>query len=426
MNLLSPITSRLRWLRDPGSVSERNIRNVLIDGVGVGLVSGVATFLPVFLARLGASNMLVGLLSALPALAGALFALPVGSFLGRQKNIVPWYSKARIWVLGSYALFGLMPFLFPESAIPWAVIAIWALVTIPSTIVNVAFTLVMSGVAGPQRRMYLMSRRWGILGITTSLTVALVGVILETIVFPLNYQIIFIASFLGGVLSYIFSSAITLPDNPPSQQKTAPSWISLIKQGWQGLRSTPAFAAFVSSSFIFRCGIGMGLPLFPLYWVRVAQASDASIGLISMANSSVLLVAYFAWANWARRYGAAKVLIVTSLGLGLYPLMTAFTPSIALLILYAAFSGFCAAGNDLVNFDLLLDTCPKEDQATYVGFYQTTQNFAVFLMPLIGTLIADYLGIGVALFVAGGLRILGSLLFYLFKVGRTQTVAAAS
>lgn len=227
-------------------------------------------------------------------------------------------------------------------------------------------------------------------------------------------------------MSYIFSSAITLPDNPESQQKAAPSWASLIKQGWQGLRSTPAFAAFLSSAFIFRCGVGMGLPLFPLYWVHEANASDASIGIINMANSSVLLIAYFAWASWSRRYGAARVLIITSLGLGLYPLMTSFTASIPLLVFFAAFAGFCAAGNDLVNFDLLLDTCPKEDQATYVGFYQTTQNFAVFLMPMIGTLIADYFGIGIALFVAGGLRICGSLLFYLFKVGKQVTTAPAS
>ena len=110
MKFFYPVTNRVRWMLDPGSVAERNIRNVLVDGIGVGLVTGVATFLPVFLARLGASNLLVGLLSALPALTGALFAVPVGGFLERQRNVVPWYSRARVWVLGSYALFGILPF----------------------------------------------------------------------------------------------------------------------------------------------------------------------------------------------------------------------------------------------------------------------------------------------------------------------------
>ncbi len=306
-NLFAPITSRVRWVLDPGSVSERNIRNVLIDGIGVGLVTGVATFLPVFLARLGASNFLVGLLSALPALTGALFAMPVGSFLERQRNVVPWYSRARIWVLGSYALFGILPFLIPQESVPLTVIAIWALVTIPSTIVNVAFTLVMSAVAGPQRRMYLMSRRWGTLGITTSITVALVGLALEYITFPLNYQIIFIGSFLGGVVSFLFSSAIELPDNAPSPAHERVNWRARLYEGWEGLRATPAFARFVGSSFIFRCGVAMGLPLFPLYWVRQIHASDAWIGIINMVNSGVLLIAYFMWAAWARRYGPGRL-----------------------------------------------------------------------------------------------------------------------
>ena len=38
-----------RWLARPSSVQQRNVRNVLIDGMGVALVQGVATFLSVFL-----------------------------------------------------------------------------------------------------------------------------------------------------------------------------------------------------------------------------------------------------------------------------------------------------------------------------------------------------------------------------------------
>jgi hypothetical protein len=416
----------LRWFVRPTDVSDRNIRNVLIDGIGVGIVSGVGTFLSVFLTRLNASSLLVGLLTSLPALTGVLLAVPVGSFLERQRNIVPWYSRARVWVLGSYALFGVLPFLLPQSAVPIAVIAIWALVTIPSTIVNVAFTLVMSGVAGPSRRMYLMSRRWSTLGVTTSLTVVLVGLALERISFPLNYQVIFIASFAGGVLSYMFSRAIVLPDNTTAALRHQQGLGARLREGWQGLLATPAFARFVGCSFVFRCGIAMALPLFPLYWVRNLHASDSQIGFISTVNSGVLLIAYFAWASWARRYGPGRVLLLTSAGMALYPLATALTPVVAPLVLYAGIAGFCAAGNDLVNFDLLLSTCPSEHQATYVGFYQTTQNLALFLMPLFGTLLADAIGLSAALIVAALLRFAGALLFLALGVGQAPAARAPS
>lgn len=415
----------LRWVVRPADVSERNIRNVLVDGIGVGIVSGVGTFLSVFLTRLDASNLLVGLLTSLPALTGVLLAVPVGGFLERQRNIVPWYSRARVWVLWSYALFGVLPFLLPQGAVPIAVIAIWALVTIPSTIVNVAFTLVMSGVAGPARRLYLMSRRWSTLGVTTSFTVVLVGLALERISFPLNYQVVFIASFAGGVLSYLFSRAIVLPDNPPLPPRPGQGLVDRLREGWHGLLATPAFARFVGSSFVFRCGVAMALPLFPLYWVRDLHASDSQIGFISTVNSGVLLIAYFAWASWARRYGQGRVLLLTSVGMALYPLLTALTPAVAPLVLYAGLAGFCSAGNDLVNFDLLLSTCPAERQATYVGFYQTTQNLALFLMPLLGTLLANAVGLSAALIAAAVLRLTGSLLFMLLGVGQAAAVRGA-
>ena len=411
-------TNALRWVVRPADVSERNIRNVLIDGIGVGIVTGVGTFLSVFLARLGASNLLVGLLTSLPALTGVLLAVPVGSFLERQRNIVPWYSRARVWVLWSYALFGVLPFLLPTDTVPIAVIAIWALVTVPSTIVNVAFTLVMSGVAGPARRMYLMSRRWSTLGVTTSLTVVLVGLALERIRFPLNYQVVFIASFAGGVLSFLFSRGIVLPDNVAAAQRPQQGLGERLREGWQGVLATPTFARFVGSSFVFRCGVAMALPLFPLYWVRGLLASDSQIGFINTVNSGVLLIAYFAWAAWARRYGPGRVLLLTSVGMALYPLATALTPAVAPLVLYAGIAGFCAAGNDLVNFELLLSTCPAEHQATYVGFYQTTQNLALFLMPLLGTLLANAVGLSAALVVAAALRLVGTLLFMMLGVGQ--------
>lgn len=122
------------------SLYERNARYVMIDGLGVGLVAGVATFLSVFLARMGASNVLVGLLTAMPAVTGAILAMPLGQFLGRQSNIVLWYARSRIWVLSSYALTGLVPFAFDEYA-PIITIVIWAIATIPQTMVNISFVL---------------------------------------------------------------------------------------------------------------------------------------------------------------------------------------------------------------------------------------------------------------------------------------------
>ncbi len=401
----------VRALMRPTTVAERNVRNVLIDGIGVGIVTGVSVFLPVFLARLGASSLLVGLITSLPALAGALFALPIGRWLEQQRNIVVWYSGMRFWVLVSYAIFGLLPFVLPLAAVPWTIIAIWALVTIPSTVVNVAFTMVMGAVAGPQRRYALMSMRWSSLGLVTALTVALIGAVLDQIVFPLNYQVVFIGSVIGGLLSFFFSRAITLPEREPPATRRNLSLLDALRQ------APPPFLRYAVSAFVFRSGVAMAIPLLPLYYVRVAGLPDSWIGAISMAGNGVLLVAYSIWSASAPRLGNYGVLLASSLGMALYPFGVAATTSPWMLALLAGFVSFCVAGNDLVNFDLVLGTIPPDRQATYIGLFQTLQNLALFLMPLVATILADTIGIAVTLLVAGCLRLIAVGMFAWLRIG---------
>jgi hypothetical protein len=388
----------------------------MIDGLGVGLVSGVATFLSVFLARLGASNVLVGLLTAMPAITGALLSIPLGQFLGRQANIVTWYARSRSWVLSSYALTGMVPFVFGSSA-PLAIIVIWAIATIPQTMVNISFTLVMSTVAGPNKRMELMSRRWTTLGISNALSVATVGWALTQMRFPLNYQIVFICSFIGGLISYYFSTNIVLPPSTPPAVEHVPWRVSFARM-IRLFKAERPFTHFVISQFAFRCGMAMAIPLFPLYWVRVVQASDSSIGLINTVQSGVLLVAYGLWMYISRRWGAGNVLTLCAFGLALYPLLTATSTSVWPLLIYAGIAGVFVAGSDLVLFDVLVGTAPEAARGTAVGLYHTTNYLATFGAPLIGTALADYVGIGTMLLVAAGLRLLGGCLFLGLGVGR--------
>lgn len=412
-----------RAVRDfarPASIEQQNVRSVLIDGAGVGLVAGVSTFLPVFLARLSASPFTVALLTAMPAVTGILLAIPVGRFLERQPNVVPWYSRSRIWVQGSVALTGLVPFFFPQAFASIPIIIIWAIATVPQTIVNIAFTVVMGAVAGPRGRYYLMSRRWSIIGATSAATVAVVGAALDQVRFPLNYQLVFIASFIGGMLSYVFSSRISIPDNDPTPPETAAArpWRERLADTAAALRENGAFSCFLGSQFVFRCGLTMTLPLFPLYWVREVHASDFWIGLINTVNSGVLLVAYFLWAVISRQRGNVVVLRASSLGLVFYPLFTGLTHDVWPLVIYAAVAGVFAAGIDLVLFDILLGTCPQEHTASYVALYQVTIYVATLVAPLASTALAQAVGYAPALFLAAGLRFAGFLLFVLLGVGK--------
>jgi len=77
----------------------------------------------------------------------------------------------------------------------------------------------------------------------------------------------------------------------------------------------------------------------------------------------------------------------------------------------AAVSGIFQAGLDLVFFDELMKTVPPAQTALFVSFAQSLQHLAAIAAPLVGTLLADQIGLGGALLAAGGLRLAAFLMF---------------
>jgi len=403
-----------RWSVAPADatpVQRRNFINVQIDAIGVGLASAAAPFLPVFLTRLGASNFQVSLLTSMPALTGLILAIPVGRFLQSRRRVVPWFSLARFVVISCYALTGLVTLLVPENLRVQAVLLIWAIATLPQTVVAVCFSVVMNAVAGPNHRYELMSRRWSILGLTTALTVAAVGQVLDRIAFPLNYQLVFIGLSAGGIISLYYSSHIQLPDANPRPLTNGQT----VKERWRDylrlvLRER-GFIQFSIKRFVFLSGTTLAVPIFPLYFVRQVQASDAWIGIINTAQSAVLLVGYFFWARQSRMRGSRFVLLWTTFGLSFYPALVALTQRVEFIAFYAGLAGIFQAGLDLVFFDELMKTVPEEYSATFVSLSQGLQYFSSIFAPMIGTLLANSIGLSGALLVSAGLRLIGAGLF---------------
>lgn len=392
-------------------VERQNYLNVQIDAVGIGLASAAAPFLPVFLARLGASHFQVGLLTAMPAITGFLLAIIIGQFLQRRRNIVPWFSGARLLTNLAYALTGLVPFILPREFIVPAVLLVWATVTIPQTVVNISFSVVMNAIAGPEGRYELMSRRWSILGFTTAITVAVMGQILDNLGFPFNYQVVFLGLSVGGLISFYFSSHIEVPDNEPLPTQPDLPWLERFKGFVRLIGSEPAFVSFTTKQFVYTTGTALATPLFPLYYVHDVQASDTWIGLINTAQTAIVLVGYYMWVRQSKRYGGRFVLLCTTFGLALHPALVSFSHQPLWITVYAGLAGIFQAGLNLVFFDELMKTVPPRYSATFVSLAQSSTYLATVAAPIFGTLLADQIGLGTALLLSAVLRLIGFGLF---------------
>lgn len=396
---------------DEIQIQKRNFRNVQIDGIGVSISNVASPFLPVFLTRLGASNFQVGLLSSMPGVTGLLLALFVGRFLQTRKNIIPWYSLSRLMVIICFAFTGISTLLLPREYVIISTLVIWAFATLPQTGLAVAFSVVMNAVAGPEGRYALLSRRWAIFGVTGVVGTFIVTRLIGLLSFPLNYAIMFLVLSLGGFLSFYFSNQIQLPDQPPPPPSTSGSPRESIRNFLSLLRKYPAFVSFASKRFVYFSALVLGLPIMPLYLVREVQATDSQIGTINMAMTLVMLVGYFLWPRVSKQRGGRFVLLATTFGMILHPALSAATTRIDLIILYAGIAGLFQGGLDLVFFDELMKTVPAEYGATFVALAQSMQYVSMIFAPLIGTWLAGFIGLGGALWLSAGLRLLGFLLF---------------
>ncbi|MCK6539046.1 MAG: hypothetical protein L6Q26_03220 [Anaerolineales bacterium] len=375
-----------------------NFRYVQIDAVGVSISNVAAPFLPVFLTRLGATNFQVGLLSSMPGMTGLILAILVGRFLQSRKNIVPWYSLSRLMVILCYALTGILALLVEDSYVIIATLGIWAFATIPQTALAVAFSVVMNGVAGPTGRYALLSRRWTIFGLTGVIGTFIVTRLIDLVDFPVNYAVMFLVLSLGGFLSFYFSRKITLPNQvPPPLEDDKPNSKGL-RNVFELLKANPAFLSFSSKRFVYFSAIMLSTPIMPLFLVREVRAL-------------VMLAGYFAWPRVSIKRSGRFVLLATTFGMTLYPALSAATPRVELIILYAGIAGFFQGGLDLVFFDELMKTVPPEYSATFVSISQSMQYLSMVLAPLLGTWLAGYIGLGGALWVSAGLRLLGFILF---------------
>jgi MFS family permease len=177
------------------------------------------------------------------------------------------------------------------------------------------------------------------------------------------------------------------------------------------VRAQPEFLAFNLKRFVYLSGVALASPLFPLYFVREARASESAIGLISMAQTFTLLIGYRLWTRVSQTRGSRAVLLITTLGLSLYPAMTAATQRVEVIVGLAALAGVFQAGLDLVFFDELMKTVPPERTALFVALAQSVQNLSAVVAPLAGTLLADTIGLGGGLLVSAGLRLLAFGLF---------------
>jgi MFS family permease len=402
------------------TVEEQNNWNLYLDIAWFGILSGItSTFVSVFAIRLGASNTLVGLLVSLPALINVFWLMPSARIIERQRRRLPIIMLAGFLQRVGYLLIALMPFVLCAHQ-PEALVALVALITFPTAVVSVAFTSLLADVVPADKRAQVVSTRNVLVSTVSTVTVLISGKLLDLLPFPLNYQLLFGAGFAASLVSLYYVSRIQVADVTITEQqlRRKESLTTRMRRLAQQITNQRDFVRFSASAFVFHWGLYLPSALYAIYRVKNLGASDTWIGLLSTVQNAVTIMTYFYWGRVASRKGNRRVLLVSSLGVVFFPVLTGLSPRVELLLLPSAIAGIFGAGFNLSFFNTLLEVCPQERRPSYVAMNTTLINVAAFLAPLLGTSLANHLDIRVSFFIAGVVRLLGAGLFYQLIVRR--------
>ena len=148
------------------------------------------------------------------------------------------------------------------------------------------------------------------------------------------------------------------------------------------------FIGFLGRHAVFTFGLGMAVPLIPLYYVRVLGVSDAWIGIIGTTQAVLTMAGYFLWRGPARRRGGAWVLIPSTVGCAAFPAALAVTHNELVVGVIVGIYGICLAGIDLALFDELMKSIPADQAVRFASLDQGASNFAGMTGPIVGAVLA--------------------------------------
>jgi MFS family permease len=414
----------------------RNFRNLYWDIFWIGVLVGTTlSFQGVYAARLGASGIQLGLLGAGPALVGLLYTLPAGLWLEGRPLIRSAFFAA-FWQRLGYLLLFLLPWLLGEKIQVWGLIVLTLAVTLPATLLNISFNALFANIVPPEWRGEVVAKRNALMAVSITISTLISGQILDRVIFPLNYQIVFLLGGIGAMLSTVYVGKLV------SASEVAPlshHWRELLPAPAQrGLRSSlgwlaglafpprPAGKALVRLD-VLRGPFGLFMvaflffytfqyfpnPLYPLVYVNELHLSDSAISLGTALFNGVMTVFSLAWVNrLAYRFGHRKLLIWSTLLSSSYALLMALSTGPAWFWAASLSGGGVWAVMNVSILNRLMERVPEDDRPAHMALYNLAINIGILAGSLLGPLAGDALGLRPALWLTVVMQVLAAVFFW--------------
>lgn len=353
--------------------------NVFTILTGGAFLTGLALYL-------GANDVTIGLLAALPLLAQT--AQILSAYLidrtGRRKAITLWAAVAarQSWWL-------IIPLLF--LSVRWRLEALLVIVTFSSVALMVSTPAWMAWMADlvPERiRGRYFGFRSAAVAVTTLSATIIGGLILDFFRRSGQDHIGF-AIITGTAAAFALAATILLnkiPDKPPHRLRVPFQWSRLIEPF-----KDKGYRRLLEMTFAWNLAIGISAAFFAAHMLTNLRMSFTQISLYSCLASLVAVGLNRPWGNLIDRFGSKPVLVFCALGIAAVPLIWLVPRADSLWILWfeAVYSGALWTGFNLAVFTIPIANSPREGRTMYLAMFSVVTGIAFFASSTAGGILAE-------------------------------------
>lgn len=400
-------------LTQPAEV-QHNLRYFWLDGLFASASDAILiTYLVLYVLALGATEVQIGMMSALGSLAATLVLLP-GALLversGLRKRIVVATGglPARLLIL----LLVLAPFMARSPGLIYLAIglevtrqalgnlALPAWVSLTGDLVPIAW-----------RGRYFASRNI-VMSLANILIIIFTGQLITRASQPAGYQVALGLAFAFGIASaFVFSRLKETPLQPvPTPQREV-----LSRDFFRPLLENRPLLMLCLTAAIWNFALNISGPFFSVYQVKQLLLTPAVIGLLATVSSISGLPAQRIIGPLTDRLGPRRVQLVTGFLIPLLPLSWVWiTNPVAATWQITAVNlagGFLWAGYSLASFNLLLELTPAEQRARATAIYQVIVSISLAAGAAIGGLIVSVWGFAAIFAISALVRWVAAVLF---------------
>jgi len=357
-----------------------------LDGIFASIMTGFTmNYVVPFGLVLGAKNLHVALLNALPQLFSSIVQLRTAEMVDKLKSRLKIITLF-VFLHGiSYLLIILLLFVPREVRILWFIF-LTTLSSVLTSIAAPAWWSLMSDTVDKDKYGEYFAWRGKILGFVSLVSSFIAGWFLGVIKDKFTgFVILFFSAGISRLISGYFISKMEDIETKISPEK-AFSYIEFIKRGKKS-----NFVKYVFFVSLFNFAVFISAPFFSVYMLRELKMTYLEYTIVTLSTALAGLLFLPFWGKTADKIGNVKVIKVTGLLICLLPILWIFSKNFFYLILINGFAGYVWAGFNLSTVNFIFDVESQETRTRCVGYFNFTNGMFIFLGTMLSGWLATHL-----------------------------------